>query len=355
MPAPDEQGGRSTFHAVAEASHPGRRRSARHPQVRWRLQPRRRRSSFRRVGAILRAQPALSPGSPSFRDARNHRCADLPRRSCRTRSPNWRVRIMPPARSPSRRAPRPGAGRCRGYPGGLNGLRPVGVPAGRARRARHNQSGEALESIQGWANLVRAISFLRVSSPGRALTAGSSTRARCSSSATANSALPSTGAKARAASPSGACAMACNRRHWICRTHARAGHLTVLGRNGSDYPPPSSPRCSRHGNSRSGDTDGVLSADPRLVPDATRRRRISATTKPANSPTCAKVIHPQTLTLIARGLPVRIRNTFDPDHLGPRRCHAIVLHERRPAATAGEDRAPPMPVKGISAVQDLRS
>lgn len=151
-----------------------------------------------------------------------------------------------------------------------------------------------------------------------------------------------------------------NTQHWTVVTgfvaRTRAGHPTVLGRNGSDY---SAAIFAALFEAREltiwGDTDGVLSADPRLVPDATPLPHLSYDEACELAYFGAKVIHPQTLTpVIARGLPVRIRNTFNPDHPGTAiGATPSSSTNGRPAATAGEDRVPPMPVKGISAVQDL--
>ena len=127
---------------------------------------------------------------------------------------------------------------------------------------------------------------------------------------------------------------------FVART--REGRDTVLGRNGSDY---SAAIFAALADAREltlwGDTDGVLSADPRLVPDAIPLAALSYDEACELAYFGAKVIHPQTLTpVIARGLPVRIRNTFRPAHAGT----AI----GRPAADAAQS-----PVKGLSAVQGL--
>jgi aspartokinase/homoserine dehydrogenase 1 len=127
---------------------------------------------------------------------------------------------------------------------------------------------------------------------------------------------------------------------FVARTHD--GRDTVLGRNGSDY---SAAIFATLADASEltlwGDTDGVLSADPRLVPDAVPLADLSYDEACELAYFGAKVIHPQTLTpVIARGLPVRIRNTFRPEHAGT----AI----GRPAVDAAQS-----PVKGLSAVQGL--
>jgi aspartokinase/homoserine dehydrogenase 1 len=127
---------------------------------------------------------------------------------------------------------------------------------------------------------------------------------------------------------------------FVART--RSGRATVLGRNGSDYSAAIfAALCEAEELTLWGDTDGVLSADPRLVPDATPLPSLSYDEACELAYFGAKVIHPQTLTpVIARGMPVRIRNTFHPQHAGT----AI-------GDAGAHDELPP--VKGISAIQGL--
>ena len=139
---------------------------------------------------------------------------------------------------------------------------------------------------------------------------------------------------------------AANPEPWLVATgfvaRTREGRATVLGRNGSDY---SAAIFAALADASEltlwGDTDGVLSADPRLVPDAIPLPSLSYDEACELAYFGAKVIHPQTLTpVIARGLPVRIRNTFRPDH---------------PGTAIGGDAsdAAQSPVKGLSAVHGL--
>ncbi|HEY6940292.1 aspartate kinase, partial [Dokdonella sp.] len=127
---------------------------------------------------------------------------------------------------------------------------------------------------------------------------------------------------------------------FVART--REGRATVLGRNGSDYS--AAIFAALAGASELtlwGDTDGVLSADPRLVPDAIPLAALSYDEACELAYFGAKVIHPQTLTpVIARGLPVRIRNTFRPGHAGTTIGRGV----------RGDARSP---VKGLSAVREL--
>jgi len=92
------------------------------------------------------------------------------------------------------------------------------------------------------------------------------------------------------------------------------GHVTTLGRNGSDY------SASVIGAALDGvevtiytDVDGVLTADPRLVPNARLLPVLSYAEAARLSWFGAKVLHPRTLIPVApRNIPVRVRNTFRP-------------------------------------------
>ena len=96
------------------------------------------------------------------------------------------------------------------------------------------------------------------------------------------------------------------------------GLQTTLGRNGSDY------SASIFGALLSvdavhiwTDVDGVMSADPREVPEATVIDEISCNEAMELAYFGARVIHPQTMApAIAHGIPIRIRGTFNPEHPG---------------------------------------
>ena len=65
------------------------------------------------------------------------------------------------------------------------------------------------------------------------------------------------------------------------------------------------------------DVDGVLSADPRLVPDATIIDSLSYEEAMELAYFGAKVIHPQTMApAVVKEIPIWIRNTFAPDEAG---------------------------------------
>jgi aspartokinase/homoserine dehydrogenase 1 len=96
----------------------------------------------------------------------------------------------------------------------------------------------------------------------------------------------------------------------------RRGVQTTLGRNGSDF------SASIFGSLLDAveihiwtDVDGVLSADPRRVPDAQVIDSLSYNEAMELAYFGAKVIHPQTMSpAVGRGIPIWIRNTFAPDH-----------------------------------------
>jgi len=98
------------------------------------------------------------------------------------------------------------------------------------------------------------------------------------------------------------------------------GRATVLGRNGSDY---SGAIFAALWKAQQlhiwTDVDGVLSADPRVEPEAVTLAAMTYEEACELAYFGAKVIHPQTMApAIARGLPIFIRNTFRPDHPGTR-------------------------------------
>ncbi|MCX7032719.1 MAG: bifunctional aspartate kinase/homoserine dehydrogenase I [Arenimonas sp.] len=118
------------------------------------------------------------------------------------------------------------------------------------------------------------------------------------------------------------------------------GLPTVLGRNGSDYSGAIFAALFEADELHIWtDVDGVLSADPRLVPEAVPLPALSYREACELAYFGAKVIHPQTLTpAIARNMPVLIRNTFRPQVPGTR----IAL-----------DGGPGGPVKGLTLSSDL--
>ncbi|GAC1636903.1 MAG: aspartate kinase [Candidatus Acidiferrum sp.] len=96
------------------------------------------------------------------------------------------------------------------------------------------------------------------------------------------------------------------------------GKLTTLGRGGSDY---SATILGAALDARGiiiwTDVEGVLTADPRLVPDARTIAEISYREAAELAYFGAKVLHPKTLRpVLPAGIPVWIRNSFAPEKLG---------------------------------------
>jgi aspartate kinase len=96
------------------------------------------------------------------------------------------------------------------------------------------------------------------------------------------------------------------------------GILTTLGRGGSDYSATILGAVLDAGQIIIWtDVDGVLSADPRLVPEARLLREISYAEAAELAFFGAKVLHPKTLRPVAEaGIPVWIRNSFAPEKPG---------------------------------------
>jgi len=96
------------------------------------------------------------------------------------------------------------------------------------------------------------------------------------------------------------------------------GIVTTLGRNGSDY------SASVIGAALDcnevtiyTDVDGILTADPRIVPNVRLLPELSYAEAARLSWFGAKVLHPRTLMpLASRNIPVRVRNTFRPHRRG---------------------------------------
>jgi aspartokinase/homoserine dehydrogenase 1 len=118
------------------------------------------------------------------------------------------------------------------------------------------------------------------------------------------------------------------------------GVQTTLGRNGSDF------SASVFGALLESseihiwtDVDGVLSADPRRVPDATVIDSLSYNEAMELAYFGAKVIHPQTMApAVGSGIPIWIRNTFAPEKPGTLICAEPQSH---------------LPVKGITSIEQI--
>lgn len=119
------------------------------------------------------------------------------------------------------------------------------------------------------------------------------------------------------------------------------GRATTLGRNGSDFSAAIFANlCDADALTIWTDVDGVLSADPRLVPDAVCLPSLSYAEACELAYFGAKVLHPQTLAPVqSRGIPLRIRNTHRPQAPG-----TLIVAKPDLEGT---------PVKGLSLVRDL--
>jgi aspartokinase/homoserine dehydrogenase 1 len=118
----------------------------------------------------------------------------------------------------------------------------------------------------------------------------------------------------------------------------RRGVQTTLGRNGSDFSASIFGALLRASEIHIWtDVDGVLSADPRRVPDATVIDSLSYNEAMELAYFGAKVIHPQTMApAVEDAIPIWIRNTFAPQKPGTLIC-------AHPAST--------LPVKGITSIE----
>lgn len=96
------------------------------------------------------------------------------------------------------------------------------------------------------------------------------------------------------------------------------GNYTTLGRGGSDY----SAAVLARGLSADRleiwtDVSGILTTDPRMIPEATSIPTMSFNEAAELAFFGAKVLHPKTIKpAVAENIPVHIRNTFEPEHPG---------------------------------------
>jgi aspartate kinase len=133
------------------------------------------------------------------------------------------------------------------------------------------------------------------------------------------------------------------------------GRITTLGRGGSDYSATllaaalDADACWIYT-----DVDGLLSADPRIVEEAQILHVVSPRMAGRLSYSGAKVLHPKSVAPVARqGIPLRVRNTFRPEHLGTliaehhgaarRTAHAITGRRHLAALVFAGDGLPEVP------------
>ncbi len=111
------------------------------------------------------------------------------------------------------------------------------------------------------------------------------------------------------------------------------GVTTTLGRGGSDYSAALLGAALEDAGRPVGtieiwtDVDGILTADPRVVPGARLVPEVSAAEAAELAFFGAKVLHPATIRpAVARGIPVAVRNTFRPE------CPGTVVRAEAPGA-----------------------
>ncbi|MHC4600746.1 MAG: aspartate kinase [Planctomycetota bacterium] len=96
------------------------------------------------------------------------------------------------------------------------------------------------------------------------------------------------------------------------------GNITTLGRSGSDYTATILGAAARAEEIQIWtDVDGVMTADPTVVLDALSIPHLSFEEASELAYYGARILHPATiLPAISRNIPVRVLNTFRPDHKG---------------------------------------
>jgi len=121
----------------------------------------------------------------------------------------------------------------------------------------------------------------------------------------------------------------------------KEGITTTLGRGGSDYSAAILAYCLDADEVWIWtDVDGVMTADPRIVPEARTIPEISYAEIAELSYFGAKVVHPKTiLPAMEKGIPIRILNTFNPS--GP---NTLIV---------AEPKADREPVKGITSIKGV--
>ena len=119
------------------------------------------------------------------------------------------------------------------------------------------------------------------------------------------------------------------------------GVTTTLGRGGSDYSAAILGDCLDADEVWVWtDVDGVMTTDPRIVPDAKVLPVLSYNEVSELAYFGAKVVHPRTIRpVVERDIPLRVKNTFNPTHPGTR--------INREAETS------PSTVKAVTAIEGL--
>jgi len=121
------------------------------------------------------------------------------------------------------------------------------------------------------------------------------------------------------------------------------GITTTLGRGGSDYTAAILGDCLDAAEVWTWtDVDGVMTADPRVVPNARVIPQISFNEISELAYFGAKVLHPKTIRpILERDIPLWVKNTFNPDYPGTR-----ITQDAAAVAVAGK-------VTAVSIIRDL--
>ncbi|MBM4466236.1 MAG: aspartate kinase [Chloroflexi bacterium] len=136
----------------------------------------------------------------------------------------------------------------------------------------------------------------------------------------------------------------------------KEGVTTTLGRGGSDYTAAILGACLDSDEVWIWtDVDGVMTADPQVVPEARTLPEISYAEAAELSYFGAKVLHPKTiLPAVERGIPLRILNTFNPP-IPP--CQGgqrgVAGKEGGGTLIMAEPKPSEFTVKGITSIKDL--
>ncbi|MGD9028911.1 MAG: aspartate kinase, partial [Anaerolineae bacterium] len=119
------------------------------------------------------------------------------------------------------------------------------------------------------------------------------------------------------------------------------GITTTLGRGGSDYSAAILGDCLDADEVWIWtDVDGVMTTDPRIVPDAQVLPVLSYNEVSELAYFGAKVVHPRTIRpVVERGIPLWVKNTFNPTHSGTR--------------INTETESSPSTVKAVTAIEKL--
>jgi aspartate kinase len=120
-----------------------------------------------------------------------------------------------------------------------------------------------------------------------------------------------------------------------------SGALTTLGRGGSDYSGAIvGAALDADEVAIYTDVDGVMTTDPRMAREARIISALSYAEMAELAYFGAKVLHPRTIRpVVERGIPLRIRNTFNAEHQG-----TLIVRDAEPDGRA---------VKAVSAVKNM--